>query len=262
VAGGVSLKLDVALPPGPGPFPGVIMIHGGGWDGGDKTDFRPALPTYLARGVACFAVDYRLSSQAVYPAAVDDCLAAVRWVRGHAAEFKLDPDRLAVMGGSAGGHLSWMVATATPTAQDLNAQGKRLKSLVVAVASLSGPTDMTALMHPSPDMSPAYLNLAKFVEAAVSKFLGGQPQDIPDTYAAASPITRVTADCPPALLVHGTADELVPYAQSTMMVDKLMAIGVPFEMVPIVGGHHAVAGLNALPQVVEFLVRHLAAPAS
>jgi acetyl esterase/lipase len=262
VAGGVSLRLDAAVPPGAGPGPGLILIHGGGWQEGERQGFWPVIPGYLARGLACFPITYRLSGQATFPAALEDCLAAVRWVRAHAAELNVDPDRLAVLGGSAGAHLALLVATAKPTAQDLNAQGQPLKSLVAAVVSLAGPTDLRAFGHVPAGLAPAATADAEAVREVVVKFLGGTLEEVPERYAEASPLHHVTGDCPPTMLVYGTADGLVPPAQATAMAEQLRAAGVPLELVGMEGLDHNVAGMNDLPQAVEFLVRHLAPSAS
>lgn len=246
--GGISLKLDAYIPPGPGPFPALIMIHGGGWWQGDKAgllSLTPEVPPYLARGIACFSINYRLSGQAPYPAAVDDCLAAVRWVRQHAADYKVNPDRLAVIGGSSGGHLALMVATAQPGEGDVDSKGQPLKSLVVAAASLSGPTDLAAMANGGPN-----------ARNIVTRFLGGTPEQIPDKYAEASPLNHVTADTAPTILVYGLDDTLVVPDQATSMADKLKAAGVPVVLAPMAGRKHEVAVMN-LPPVLRFLVIHL-----
>jgi acetyl esterase/lipase len=258
--GTTALKLDVWLPAGAGPFPAVVMIHGGGWEGGDKREFYGHIPNYLAQGVACFPISYRLSGQAQYPACVDDCCAAVRWVRAHAADYQVDPDRIAVLGGSAGGHLSLMVATAPTADTDVDSHGKKLKSLVVAAAGLDGPMDMTVLATYQATTPEEQRNLA-YAQAVAKKLLGGTPQEAPDKYVAASPISRVTADTPPALLLYGTKDTLVPPAQQTAMADKLKAAGVSVEVVPLEGQNHGASGQYSNPQVMKFLLDHLKAPA-
>jgi acetyl esterase/lipase len=235
------------------------MIHGGGWEGGDKREFYGHIPSYLAQGIACFPISYRLSGQAQYPACVDDCLAAVRWVRAHAAEYQVNPDRIAVMGGSAGGHLSLMVATAPTADTDVDSHGKKLRCLVVAAAGLDGPMDMTVLATFQATTPEEQRNLA-YAQAVTKKLLGGTPQEVPDKYRAASPISRVTADTAPALLLYGTKDTLVPPAQQTTMADKLKAAGVPVEVVPVEGQGHGASGMYSQPPVMKFLIEHLKAP--
>ncbi len=251
---GIPLFLDAHTPAGPGPFPAVLMFHGGGWKQGDKSEFNKAIPSYLAEGIACFPVNYRLSGQAPYPAAVDDCIAAVRWVRQHAAEFRVDPDRIAVMGGSSGGHLALMVATTKPGQGDVDSEGEPLKSLVLVVASLSGPTDLRQPGAVNPPEAPP---LRRSLLPQVIQFLGGRPQDIPETYAEASPLTRVTADHPPALLFYGLNDNVVPPGQAEAMAQRLKDAEVSVEAVPMPGRGHGLATKYNLSEVVQALVDQL-----
>jgi alpha-L-fucosidase 2 len=258
---GLSLQLDVALPPGPGPFPAVIMIHGGGWESGSRAEFHyPGLSFYVRPGVACVPIDYRLSDQAPYPAAVDDCLAAVRWVRAHAAQYKLDPDRLAVLGGSAGGYLALMVATEPTTATDRDSHGRQLSCLVTAAASLAGPTDLLAITQFRPGAP--HQRGPNALRRMLGKFLGGSPEQLPDLYAQASPINRVTAAAPPTMLVYGLLDQLVPPEQALSMQAELQAAGVPVAMLPRPDQGHGAADIYTRTELVEWLTERLKAPAA
>ena len=257
LADGVPLLLDAYTPAGVGPFPAVLMFHGGGWKNGDKTEFNKSIANYLGEGIACFPVDYRLSDEAPYPAAVEDCVAAVRWVRQHAAEFKVNPDRIAAMGGSSGGHLALMVATAPCAEGDVDSQGRPLTSLVTAVASLSGPTDLR-----QPGMGPAETPplpgpLGRSLLPQVIQFLGGRPRGIPGKYAEASPLTRVTANAPPALLLYGLDDNVVPSGQGEAMAQRLREVGASVEAIPVPARGHGLALQYTLPEVVRFLADHL-----
>jgi acetyl esterase/lipase len=257
LADGMPLLLDAYTPAGTGPFPAVVMFHGGGWKQGGKTDFNKAVPTYLAQGLACFAVNYRLSDEAPYPAAVEDCVAAVRWVRQHAAEFKVDPDRLAALGGSAGGHLALMVASAPCTEEDVDSEGQPLASLVQAVVSISGPTDLRQPGTGSVETPPLAGALGRNLLPQVIQFLGGRPKEIPQRYAEASPLTRVTENFPPTLLMYGLDDNIVPPSQGAAMAQRLREVGAEVVEMPLAGRGHGLALQYTLPEILTFLTERL-----
>ncbi len=226
VVGGYSLKLDAYLPEGDGPFPAVINIHGGGWRGGDKGGFRRKAASYAQSGVASFSINYRLSGVATYPAAVDDCRRAVRWIRAHAAEFNIDTDRMGVEGGSAGGHLSLMMALMEP--DELDSAGPPISNWFRCVYAKNGPTDFTQAEMGS--------------EPALKTFMGGQYADMPEAYREASPLTYVSADAPPVLMIHGTEDHTVPYAQSVLLKQALDEVGIHAELITLEGAGHGLKG--------------------
>jgi acetyl esterase/lipase len=251
VAGDFSLKLDAYLPSEPGPHPAVILIHGGGWRSGDKAPLRGEALWYAHQGVAAFSINYRLSHQATYPAAVDDCILAVRWIRAHAQEHDVDAGCLGVQGGSAGGHLALMVGLTEPAEADLDADGQPLCNWVRCVYAKNGPTDFT-----QPGMAS---------EPHLRAFMGVAYADRPEVYQAASPISHVSSDDPPVLMIHGTDDRTVPYSQSVILRNSLEQAGVPAELITIEGGGHGLRGGNpedvraALERARQFMLAHLQA---
>jgi acetyl esterase/lipase len=237
VAGGHERqKLDLYLPASGSRWPLVVSIHGGAFRMGSK-DAEPALsaPAFVAHGFAVAAINYRLSQQAIFPAQIEDAKAAVRWLRANAPRYGYDPARLAAFGDSAGGHLAAMLGTTGDVkALDVGANLDQ-SSRVQAVVDFFGPTDFLqmdahrldaqSMVHDTPD-SPE------------SQLVGGPIRENPDRVARANPITYVTPDDPPFLIVHGDADALVPHHQSVLLEAALRKAGVRVELVTIAGGRH------------------------
>ncbi|HEV7747147.1 MAG TPA: pectinesterase family protein [Pyrinomonadaceae bacterium] len=222
-AGGESLRLDACVPEGPGLFPAVIMVHGGGWSSGDKTQGVNPLFTSISQArLAWFSINYREAPKHRYPASVEDIEAAIRWLKQHAAEFKVDPERLALLGESAGGHL---VALAVVRATD--------DTRVAAAVPFYAPVDLESDTERRGGLSLSLRNWfgrSYEVNDEVTKLL-----------REASPINFVHANLPPFLLVHGTADMSVPYSQSVQMQAKLKAAGVPCDLITIDDGVHGMS---------------------
>ena len=220
-AGGETLRLDAAVPDGSGPFPVAILIHGGGWTGGDKAgDIAPLLAPLADAGFTCLSINYRLAPQHRWPACRDDVLAAVRWVKAHAEQFKGDRTRIALVGYSAGGHLACFAATA-PGA-DVRVQA------VVGLAPLT-------------DFEQELPKRGHVLGRAQQGLLARGPELTPESLALLrelSPINHVRADLPPFLLVHGDADQSVPYEQSPAFQGKLRAYGVRCEVLTLPGAPH------------------------
>lgn len=246
-AGGESLRLDACLPEGKGPFPAVILVHGGGWSSGDKSaGVDPLFAPFSRAGLAWFSINYRLAPRHRYPAQVEDIETAIRWIKQHAAEFQVDPERLALLGESAGGHLIAMVvmrakdetrvAVAVPfyAPVDLESDTERRGGLSLSLRALFGRTYE--------------------VDEQVSKLL-----------RETSPINDVHAGLPPFLLVHGTADMSVPYSQSVRLQAKLKAAGVVCDLITIDDGVHGMARWEASDptykeKVVNWIAEKLAKP--
>jgi len=236
VAGNESLKLDVCIPDGDGLFPTVILVHGGGWRGGDKQVFiKPIFQPLTDAGFVWFSINYRLAPAHRYPAAVDDVTTAVRWIKAHAREYKADEKRIALIGESAGGHLVALVG-----ARD----GRQLG--IAAVVPFYPPCDMEALALGEDKTNAAF--------KAVSAFLGfteadGQARRL---LRQSSPITYVNKDMPPFLLIHGDKDQTVPYSQSVKMRDRIRQAGASCELSTVEGGAHGMNGWEKDPKLQTY----------
>lgn len=207
------------------PAPGLVFIHGGGWSGGDRNDYRFYCTRFARRGYVVATVGYRLSGEALFPAAVQDTKCAVRWLRANAAANMMDPDRIAVMGGSAGGYLAMMIGYSSDVPEFEGDGGNPgVSSRVNVVIDAYGPTDLTA---PIAQVAPQ-----------VTSFLGKSYADDPDLFRKASPITYLTPDDPPTLIFQGTVDDTVPAAQSDLLAAKCKEIGVACEYVKFEGWPH------------------------
>lgn len=233
IAGGESLKLDANVPDGKGPFPTVILVHGGGWRGGSKEVFiTPLYKPMTEAGFTWFSINYRLAPTNRYPAAVDDVVTAVRWVKAHAAEYKVDVKRIALVGESAGGHLVAFVGARN---------GRKLG--IAAVAPYYAPCDLLALASGDGKTERA--------STALGAFLGFTKLDdqARRLLREASPITYVKKGMPPFLLIHGTQDPLVPYNQSVLMRDRMKAVGAVCEIFSVEGGAHGMSGWEKDPKL-------------
>jgi acetyl esterase/lipase len=226
---GQKQKLYVAWPKGAGPNPLVVILHGGGWVSGSRTGFRDEARLLAGLGYTAASLDYRLASNAanVFPAAVEDVRCAVRYLRQNAADFKIDPTRVAAIGESAGGHLAAMLGVASDVAGlDGSCPFTGQSPAVNAVVSYYGPTDLR-----DPEDLP---NL----QTQVTKFLGNPPQDDPAEAALASPVTHVDASDPRFLFNHRTLDDVVPLQQSIDMKLALDGVGVASTLVQVGGTGH------------------------
>ncbi len=231
--GAREMRLDLYYPKaGAGPFPAVVWVHGGGWVNGDKTRFRRQATLMAAHGFVGACIEYRLSGEAKFPAAIEDVKASVRWVRAHAAEYHINPDRIGAAGGSAGGHLVCLLGV-TAGVREFEGDGGNpdQSSKVEAVAALYPVTDFVA----------AGLRNSTGATGPVFAFLGATYAQNSEIYVKASPITYVSKGDPPFLFMHGDDDRLVPYQQSVSMYEKLKADGVPAELDIVKGAGHGFA---------------------
>lgn len=235
-AGMTPLLLDGYIPPGSGPFPAVILVHGGGWVTGDRRiSVQPLFQPLAQAGFAWFSISYRLatdihkkpqdnllqngaSSLLMMGTAVDDVRHAIRFVKNHASDYRIDPSRIALLGESAGGQLVSMAALRPDP-----------DTSVRAVVAFYSPSDL-ALLAQTSERVPDSLRQAVKGSPWETLLLGGLRE--------LSPVTWVRKDAPPFLLIHGTADTLVPFAQSTEMCNRLVAVGGVCRVYPVRGVGH------------------------
>jgi acetyl esterase/lipase len=252
VGGDEHQRLDLYLPEAGGAAcPLVVWIHGGGWLGGDKASC-PA-KWLSARGYAVASINYRLSQQAVYPAQIEDCKAAIRFLRAHAAEYGINPERIGVWGGSAGGHLVALLGT-TGGLRDFDT-GANLdqSSKVQCVVDWFGPSDF---IHYGDPPKPA---LDK-PDSVVAKLIGGTVRENEEKARRASPVYFVKKDAAPFLIMHGDQDNVVPLQQSQIFEDALKKSRVECHLTILHGAGHggpAFMSLPTLEAILQFLDRHL-----
>jgi len=219
-AGGEVLKLDACVPEGAGPFPVAILVHGGGWSGGDKaTDITPWFKALTEGRYLWFSINYRLAPKHRWPACSDDVALALRWIKAHAASYGGDPSRVALLGYSAGGHLAFY--NAATGGDDLKVQ------------ALVGYAPVTDFVHELPNRG----GLSTSLQALLDK-----PKELTPESALLlrdlSPISHVHPGMPPVLILHGTADKTVPLGESYNLKKRLARMGVSCEILEIPGAGH------------------------
>jgi acetyl esterase/lipase len=240
-----SLKLDLYVPNTGGPFPVVIWVHGGGWQTGDKSDPTPAIRE-VNRGYAVVSINYRLQilhpapldPNLVFPVQIQDCKAAVRWLRANAGLYNLDPNRIGAWGESAGGHLSSLLGTSggVTDLENLNEGNASFSSRVTSVVDWYGPTDFLQMDAQSlPECGPVCHNCA---ESPESYLIGCALQTCPALTQRANPISYVTQDDAAFLIMHGTADCQVPAGQSQLLYNALQGRGLDVAINFVQGAGH------------------------
>jgi acetyl esterase/lipase len=249
-AGQQSLKLDLLRPKAQPQvaMPVVVYIHGGRWQTGDKSKGIPLLARLVERGYLGASINYRLSGEAVFPAQIEDCRCAIRFLRSRAKQYHIDPDRIGVWGESAGGHLAALLGTAGGLKEfDGSGGAAELSSRVQAVCAWFAPSDL-----------PSQARWSGMADQAIAKLLGGTVADHPEKAAKASPITHVSADDPPFLLMHGDQDALVPPVQSEKLHAALTKAGVKSTLHIVKGaGHRLFTGAEVETIVDDFFDQHL-----
>ena len=215
--------MDLYIPEGAGPFPVVVLVHGGGFFTGDKQAVASSAEYLVTQGIAAASINYRLSSEATFPAAIHDCKAAVRFLRANAATYRLDPDRIGSWGESAGANLASMLGT---SAGDAFVEGGELgnasfPSDVTATVSMFAPVDFLTI-----DVESAALGFTTNTDDAdsfESRYMGFPVQSDPDRTALANPATYIDSGDAAFLVQVGDADPLIPYTQSQNFYDALRA---------------------------------------
>ncbi len=226
--GPTELKLDLVRPAeGEGPFPVLVVIHGGAWRMGQKSLMRGMLMECARRGYVAIAPQYRFCPRETFPAQVHDVKAAVRWIKTHAARYRVDAAHVGAIGFSAGGHLALMLGVTGPEdGLEGDAPAGSPDTKIQAVVNYFGPTDLTAGDFPA------------ITRSWNRDFLGGTPEEKPETAARASPITFVTKDDAPVLSFQGTSDQFVPASQAVRLAEAQTRAGVPGRVELLVGARH------------------------
>ena len=220
---GKSLQLDIYIPENiQKPAPLLVFIHGGGWRSGKRSDYLVYLLDFARRGYITATVSYRLVADSCYPACVEDISDAVRWLFNNGADYGYDPDRIALIGGSAGAHLALLTAYGwkKPGSYADSLEGKRIK----AVVDIYGPYDLTTEYARTHNL--------------VTTFIDHSYENSPDLYRVASPKQYLDKGDPPTMILHGTSDELVPVSQSDSLAAKLSSLGIPYVYYRLPGWPH------------------------
>jgi acetyl esterase/lipase len=251
-------KLDVYLPPSgfAGARPAVLLIHGGGWTIGDKASSREIQigQTLSAHGYAVFSINYKLNRyegepwktplvELAWPQSLYDCKSALRFIRANAARYRVDPKRIAVMGGSAGAHLSLMVGS-TAREAEINRHGLYTDQ----------PDDVACIVY--------FYGEYDVRGRSVSPFKGASAEQVKAFADAASPVNYLAAGLPPIFVTHGSADKTIPVERSRQLVKRLAELGVDYWYVEVGGAPHTYnltpAQMDLRPVLLSFLGKHLA----
>jgi acetyl esterase/lipase len=236
-------RLDVYVPEGPAPrsgWPALVALHGGGWRGGDQGEYGRSLTPLARRGVVVFVPGYRLSGPSApsWPGNLDDVREVLAWVGRHAAEFHVDPDRVALTGASAGGHLALLAATSEGAG--------RTAPRVRAVVDFYAPTDLLSLSEGT-----------SYAKGSIDLMLGGTASERAALCDLASPVRHVSPSSPPVMIIHGDDDALVPLEQSRRLAGALEEAGVAHRLIVLPGARHGfglqAAGHDLVPEILRFL---------
>jgi acetyl esterase/lipase len=228
------------------PRPVVVWIHGGGWQGGHRDSGLPRLAPLVQHGYVGVSIEYRLSAESQFPAQLEDCRTAIRYLRQNAKALNIDPNRIGVWGSSAGGHLVALLGTIGQH-EKVPDKGpyKGISARVQAVCDFCGPTDLAKLSANAKPGNP------------IEKLLGGPASAKQKLATLANPITHVNKDAPPFLIVHGDMDKTVPMEQSELLEAALKKAGVPVTLYVAKGQGHGLGGPEVQKAVMEFFDRTL-----
>jgi acetyl esterase/lipase len=241
-----QLKADVYMPPGEGPFPGVLVVHGGAWRMGTRGQLAGVAELLARHGFTAVAISYRLAPQYKFPAQIEDCKEAVRWMRANASRLKIDPEHIGGYGYSAGAHLVSLLGATDPHdgLEGVAEPGTLPSTRLQCVACGGAPCDLRVI--------PADVD-------GLSFFLGGSPATCPEQYRLASPAAFVSPDDPPMFFFHGEDDQLVPLASPEHMRAALAKAGVTADLyiVPKLGHTATAMDRGAIDRAIVFLAEHL-----
>lgn len=243
------LQLDIARPAGDGPFPAVLCIHGGGFRAGKRESYDALCLTLAQQGFVAVTITYRLAPAFPFPAAVYDCKAAVRWLRANASKYRISPDKIGALGGSAGAHLAQFLGVTAGVPEFEGDQNPGFSSAVSCVVNWYGPSDFTQ-------------SYGKSVDAAevLPLFFGGNLDQKRKEHVIGSPLNWVTPRSAPTLCIHGTEDKYVAFEQSEWLVSRLKASQVDVELLKMEGAGHGFKGpdlAKAQEASLEFLKARL-----
>lgn len=247
-------KLDVYLPATGTNWPLIVWIHGGAWLQGSKES--PPVLRFLREGYAVASANYRLSQHAIFPAPIQDCKAALRWLRANARQFGCDAKQIGVWGSSAGGHLVALLGTSGEVKEfETVGAHTNVSDRVQCVVDFFGPSDLVAMAKQAPPDSVMDHNAPNSPE---SKLVGGPVQQRQELARTANPITYITPDDPPFLILHGDRDNTVPIGQSELLHAALKKAGVDATFFVVKGAGHGFRNRPELdPMVGEFFAKHL-----
>jgi acetyl esterase/lipase len=248
--GNHKMKLDLATPKeGKGPFPAVICVHGGAWRMGNKKELREWIEYLAEEGFVAVSVGYRLVPDCVWPEPLDDCQTAVKWLRANAEKYQVDPKKIGAMGFSAGGHLVSFLGMLDKASEQEKKDKIELSSKVQCVVNFFGPCDL------------CYYGDDETAQNAIFKpMLGYRFKENSEVYKKASPLSYITKETAPFLILHGTEDRLVPIDQSRKLAEKLKDCGVSAKLMEFKGEDHGWFGENrkkSTHATLDFLAEHL-----
>ena len=233
---GESMTLNMARPKSDSAMrPAILCIHGGGFRAGKRESYDSLCKKFAEKGFVAVTITYRLAPKHQFPAAVHDCKAAVRWLRANAAKYNIDPAKIGVTGGSAGGHLAQFLGV-TANVPEFEGTGGNLEqpSHVTCVVNVYGPSDFTKSYGKSVD-----------AHEVLPLWFGGNLDTHRQRHIVGSPLYWVTPDAAPTLCIHGTEDKYVAHEQAVWLVDKLKAAGVEAELLTMEGAGHGFKGVDA-----------------
>lgn len=258
-AGNARQRLDLYLPrsrSGSAPLPVIVFVHGGGWVGGSKAAGRLIVqPPVVTGNYAGVSIGYRLAGEARWPAQIHDCKAAIRWIRANAARHGLDPDRIGVIGTSAGGTLATLLGV-SGGAEDLEGSvgpHGAASSRVTCVVNRFGRLNFLA----QPESARASAAQAGPLAQRLALMFGGPVDEKALLARRASPVSHAASGLPPIITFHGTADSLVPFGQAEEFDATMRRAGGAHLLVPVIGGGHGYENAEERRRVRQFLDQHL-----